>query len=705
MSIEPAATLTHDMTALLTADPGRPPGVGALASLGGWERLAADGGTIADSPVLTQVVGLIVRDAAKSDNQTGAYADALRAVTASVLATESPAIFADSLDRLTSSRATLDIVGAALATSLEGIVDTFQRFESPNARTARRAADALEALTRLNVTGIGSSFGLLAVLERFTAPVPKPLGTAIIRAVGTAVDHWPHAASLTTVVRRVAGIDPPKGEANANADMEAVASDAAWVLAGIELVSALRAPYLSAMAENLEASAEYLKVACDVYEREDASIMLTVVEVLRGLLHESGVPPSVEALAMPQLEPRALDDLAERVRRINVASVGLNHWYGDPKRAALFAWNRLADDLSRLRAEFARSSFYKAEVVVDNLLQIYTGSRSLAIARREEDTDGLLVFVQPVIESGFARTAGLMSNLEDHTAALEQQIAGAADDQQDALAEQLDAARAVLAAAKSHALRGVGQGKGAGGTAPMPLPPPLDQLIPTESAAATELGSMSESALAQLARVVSDATIGKHSLNLVESHIYFAIQAALAMSPDYDGNTAAAVDNVLRLIIRFVTTRSNAQSNLYGYLFNPRASENDLHLDLYNYLVSSELGSITEIEVQHVGGGRIDLRLKFDGFAIHLEIKVDSTKVSMDDKTAYLKQATAYQGTDIRIGFLVALRHKAFDSSGPPPHLSALIGHTEFNIDGDPVARHIVTVQVPGSRTKPSRMT
>ncbi len=57
----------------------------------------------------------------------------------------------------------------------------------------------------------------------------------------------------------------------------------------------------------------------------------------------------------------------------------------------------------------------------------------------------------------------------------------------------------------------------------------------------------------------------------------------------------------------------------------------------------------------------------------------------MEDKTAYLKQAVAYQVADLRIGFLVALRHKVFDSTGPPPHLSSLIGHTTFEIENDSV--------------------
>ncbi|MCO5995743.1 hypothetical protein [Actinoallomurus rhizosphaericola] len=704
MSNEPSTSLTEGMAALLTASPGRPPNDDALSALGGWERLATDGAALADSPVLAQFVGLVVREAAHPGNRAGTYADALRAITAAVTATENPAIFADSLETLLSSPAALEVVGTTLAKSLEGIVEAFQRLEDQNARAARRAADALEALTRLNLTGIGSSFGFLALLERFNTPMPKPLGTAVIRAVGTAVDHWPHAASLAKVVRLVAGLDPPAGEVRSDADPEDVASDAAWALAGIELVGALRASDLSTMAKNLEASAAYLEIARDAYEREDADVLLTVVEVLRGLLQESGVPPSVDALAMPLLEPEALGRLAERVRRINIASIGLNHWYGDPKRAALLAWNQLANDLNRLRVEFARNSFYKAEIVVDGLLQIYMGSRSVAVVRREEDADGLLTLIQPIIESGFARTAGLLSNLEDHTNALERQVAESADDRRSALSEQLEAARTVLAAAKTHALGGAGQGKDDGGMGSTPLPPPLNQLLPAGSAAATALGAMSKQVLIELGQALDDITIGKRSLNLIESSVYSTIRAALASSPDYSGAAAAAVDEVLRLIIRFVTTRTNAQSDLYAYVFDPKANEDSIHLDLYNYLASSDLGSIVEFEVQHVGGGRIDLRLKFDGFAIHIEMKVDSTKVPMDDKTAYLKQAVAYQGTDIRIGFLVALRHKAFDPSGPPPHLSALIGHTEFGIEGDSIPRHIVTVQVPGSRTKPSDM-
>ncbi|GAA2731571.1 hypothetical protein [Actinocorallia aurantiaca] len=700
-----AGELEGDLTALLRARAGEPLVEGAFATLGGWDRLARDAADLADSPVLPPLAYLVAQEAANSGGRTDSYSEAMRRVSTAVTSTMSPAILIDSLEALLTSGPALKEVGTVLAKALENAVQEFLDLPDPDSRAALRTAGALEARTRLALSGIGSPFALLALLERFDTPLPKPLGIAVVRAVGVAVDHWPHAARLATVVRLVAGIDPPAGQPRPDAAPEDIASDAAWVLAGIELVSALRAANLPLMLRNLEASAEYLQVAWDTYEREDASILLTVVEVLCALLDESSLRTNVDALSTSRLEPHALADLAERVRRINVTSMGLNHWYGDPKRATLLAWTQLADDLGRLREEFKRDSFYKAEVVVDDLLQIYMGSRSTAVVSHEEDIDGLLRLVQPVIESGFARTAGLLSNLEDHTHALEQELATAVGDREREVTEKLSVAQAVLQAAKAQALAGAEPGKGGSGTATASLPQPLNQLVSPGSAAAIELAEkMSPEALAELAKAVSDATIGRHSLNLVEAGLYSAIQSCLGASPDYIGEPKNAVNDVLRLIIQFVSSRTNAQSDLYPYLFDPKAVEDDIHKDLLDYLKSGSHGAITEYESQHVGGGRIDLRLKFGVFSICIEMKVDSTKKSLSDKQAYIKQAVTYQTTDIRIGFLVALRHKAFDPTGPPPHLSALVGHTVFDVPGDPVPRHIVTVSVPGSRTKPSDM-
>jgi hypothetical protein len=706
MTSSTSPTLADDLTALLRARPGKPPAADALSHLGGWARVATDVAATANTPALVSLVALAARDAATPSNRTDSFPAAINAIAAAVTATTSPALFADSLNILLDCPAALAETRADLAAELEQIVRDCLKFHNASPPTTQRAADALEALTRLNLIEGEPPYDLLALLNKFSAPVAKPLAIAAIRAVSTAIDHWPHATSLTRVIRLLAGIDKPKITAQPEIDPEDVASDAAWALAGAELIGALRASDLPEMAAKLHASATHLQTARDNYEREDAAVLLTVVELLLSLLQETGVAPAVEALTTPHLQPDALDALAERVRRLNVASIGLNHWYGDPKRAALDAWNLLANDLARLRIEFDRKSFYKAAVVVDHLLQIYMGSRSVKIVRFEDDVDGLMSLVQPIIETGFAKTAGLLSHLDDHTRALQRQVDEATTPEQRlVLHEQLRAARNMLIAAQTHALGGAGQGKGDGGTADQqPLPPPLSQLVPPGSVSAAELSGLSQPALIELARAVDNRTIGSRSLNLVETDVFTAIRTALGSSPDYRGEAAESVDLLLRIVIRFVTTRTNAQSDLYSYLFDKEAKEDAIHKDLYNYLTSSELGSLVEFEVQHIGGGRIDLRLKFGGFGIYIEMKVDSTKVPLGDKTAYLKQAAAYQVTDIRIGFLIALRHKIFDPTGPPPHLSELIGHAKFDIKRDPTPRHIITVQVPGSRTKPSDM-
>ncbi|MFK3980566.1 hypothetical protein ACI2K4_09350 [Micromonospora sp. NPDC050397] len=701
-----SSALADDLRSLLAAARGQPPSAQAVSVLGGWERIAADGAATADDPVLVPLVALIARESANPDNRPDAYAAAIRAVTEAITRSIRPAIFNDSLSILLGCPAAVAEISDSLADELNQIVRDFTKINEPDSRTAQRAADALTGLTRLSLIQLDQPYELLALLGRFNTPLPKPLATAVIRAVGTAVDYWPHATSLTRVVRVVAGLDKPAGPPIPSVDPEDIGSDATWVLAGIELVTALRESDLRLMASHLRASAGYLSTAHDNYEREDAGALLGVVETLIALLrHSSDRPPNVEALTIPALDPESLAALSEQVRRINVASIGLNHWYGDPKRAALAAWSRFADELGRLRDELDRDSFYHAAVLVDHLLQIYMGSRSVQVVRNPDDADGLLTLVQPIIETGFARTAGLLSNLHDHAEALEQQVVRETDENHRlVLAGQLEAAREVLAAAQTHALGGAGQGKDRGGTADAPLPPPLSQLLPSDSDAVRNLRTWNPAALAELAHAVSDRTTSRKSLSLTESDVYDAICSALQSSPDYRGDVRVAVNELLRIIIRFVTTRTNAQSNLRPYLFDPEAKEDKIHLDLNDFLASSELGSYVRFEEPHVGGGRIDLRLTFDGFAINIEMKVDSTKLPMSDRTAYLKQAAAYQVTDVRIGFLIALRHKAFDPTGPPPHLSELVGHTPFDINEDPVPRHIITVQIPGSRTKPSDM-
>jgi hypothetical protein len=154
-------------------------------------------------------------------------------------------------------------------------------------------------------------------------------------------------------------------------------------------------------------------------------------------------------------------------------------------------------------------------------------------------------------------------------------------------------------------------------------------------------------------------------------------------------------------LVRFVSSRQNAQQDRKAYLYDPNADEAALHNDLYDYLWSA-LGSTVDIEVQQIGGGRVDLRAKYAGFSIYLELKVDDTKKSLSEKAAYLNQAATYQATDIRIGFVVALRTRAFPQGGAHPHLTSLFTHAVVDVAGDEQLRHLVLVDIPGNRSSPA---
>ncbi|MGA5538620.1 hypothetical protein [Mycolicibacterium nivoides] len=145
----------------------------------------------------------------------------------------------------------------------------------------------------------------------------------------------------------------------------------------------------------------------------------------------------------------------------------------------------------------------------------------------------------------------------------------------------------------------------------------------------------------------------------------------------------------------------NAQENRRAYLFDPNADEADLHDDLYDYLWSA-FGATVDIEVQQIGGGRADLRIKYAGFSIYLELKVDDTKKPLSAKGAYLNQAATYLATDIRIGFVVALRTRPYSTGAPHPHLTSLFTHQVVDVVGDDVARHLVLADVPGNRSSPA---
>ena len=694
MSDDTSGSLADAVLAMARAAAGKPFPAAAVADLGGWTRVAAEAATLAGNPVLPIVANLVARDASPADAEVAA---ALSAVVDAILITDQPAVLTDSMEPLLANAFAIQLAGDKLAAGLEPKAAAFLSRHDRDPIPDLLSASALEALTRLVAAGHGSHFGLMALLEKFKTPVVAPMARAVIRSVSTAVDIWPAADQLLGVVRIVGGIDPVDG---GNSLLAAeVESDAAWVLAMAALVAALRAPTLTDMNPRLKEAAKYFEAAAAAYGRPDARPMLAIINGLRDLLAGILAGDPLDALSGQPLSGDVLGGIRDQVRQFYVGSSGLDHWFGDSKAAALRGWANLAADLDELRTQLGKDGFYQAEVVINGLLNVYLSSRTFRVASRDADIAGVQDLIQPVIECGFASNSSHLCNLEEYTAGLTG-TATTCDDKD--LRERLDAARTILKAARSVAKGGETSGKVDGGARSAPLPPIIGTLVPPGSRDAELIEQITPATLAAIEKRLDHVATARRHLNLVHTELLDDLRKKLASSPDYKDDVVPVLDEILVLIINFVASRTSGQSNHYKYLFNPTANEDAIHEDLYDYLVGT-LGDRAEYEVSHVGGGRVDIRLTFDGFALHVEMKVDSTRIPMEDRTAYLKQAATYQGNDIRIGFLVALRHKAFDPTGPPPHIKTLISHAEFEIDGDPVRRHMVLVAVPGSRTAPSQ--
>ncbi len=672
---------------------GRPLPTSAVADLGDWSRIATEAASLTGGPALSIVAALVARDAEPGDGEAAA---AVAAVADAVLATRQPTILRDSLDALLNSAAVIQVIGVKLVAGLEPVAASFLDRTEREPVADLASADALEAMTRLVAAGYGSHFSLLALLQKFTVPTTAQMSRAVIRSVSTAVDRWPEADPLVDVVRVLGGVDAVEGgDQELAADVE---SDAAWVLATASLLRSLRAASVNAMAPHLEDAARFFEVAANTHQRPDAAAMLSIVEALRVLVTGVVSNDPMGTMATTPLSAEVLAGMREQALRFSVDSSGLDHWYGDGKRAALTAWAALAADLDLMGTQLGKDGFYQAEVVVRDLLSIYVSSRTFRVGTRWADIVGVQDVIEPVIEVGFATNASHLSNLEEYADDLESRDANEQDEDAEAL---LYAARSIVEIARRVAKGDEAPGKAGSGAPSAPLPPSLRRLVPPGSPDEELIAHISPSILAAIEQRLDHVAAGRSHLNLAQQELFDDLRKALSTSPDYKDDVVPVVDQVLLLIINFVASRTSSSAGHYGYLFDATANEDVIHEDFYNYL-NGHLGARVEYEVSHVGGGRVDIRLKFDSFALHVEMKVDDTKLPMSDRTAYLKQAATYQGNDIRIGFLVALRHKAFDPTGPPPHIRALIGHTAFDIDIDPEPRHIIHVAVPGSRINPS---
>lgn len=687
-----------------------------LDRLGGWTALEALAPTLVDKPLLTAAVSLLARDAgasAASGDDLASMESAAAAIATAVLDSTDSMQFAHNIDVLCADAALLDLIGGQLAARcLTLAVSPRTDGDDPADSAVLRHAVALEAVARLAVKGHASKYKLLGVLEDVVEPQPRRYAQAVVRTVALAFDHWPLDVEVAGVIDILTGetapayaVTPDAAVRSRNAEYRLdIGADAMWAKANVAVARALRSSTAEEVVARLDEALAALEFVTRVADRDDGALLQSALRLLRGMLVSldgSGGPQDASTWDASRTEAEAI---ARRADELTLSSHGLNHWSGDRKAAVLRGWSRFAHDLAYLRDHLDRDSLYEAAVVLDDILAIYSASRAYELTRNDHGVDHVLEVLRPAVAGGFAARGGLLRNLADHTHALRRRV-GRADksgQQADDLRRRLATAEAVLQAARTSLATAAEPPGKQHEQAAVPLPPLLAELMSPYPTVAIAAGSEPAELAALAADLADRQAAADPDPDVMVTGVRKRMLAELAACGDFTGDVPEAAATVLDQLIKFVRQRLNSQESSKPYLFDADANEGDLHLDLYDWLSQGQLGSLTNVEVQEVGAGRVDIQIQFAGFHFYLELKADETAVPVEDKAAYIKQTVSYQATDVRIGFLVVLRKTPPKGKSPSLHLTEYVSHTTVSVNGSDVERHVVMLEVPGNQTKPS---
>jgi len=708
-SLDPNDLKTRLLAALDSLRGTEQPPADLIEDLGGWTSIATLAPTLVDEPLLGPLTALACRHA-DSHGTDGAASEAADALVATITASTDPALFANGLYELCNNAPMLNVTGTKLAEAVWALAGAPEPGPETSAATTSLHADALETYLRLTLAGYGSKNRLFTLFEDIKQPQPRRYAQAVIRSIATAFDLWHLDDNLIETIDVLAGATAPRGGAVITAGEAEwshqltieIAADAAWAAANIELVRALRSPNAQDTLTHLGHARVALTPATEGEPAVDAAVLDSLLRVLSDFL--SGAAASGQGAWA--VDAAAVADLQERVANYQVGAYGLHHWAGDRKGAVLIGWERLALDLSFLRKHLERQSIYNAAVILDDILEIYTASRAVDVVARDSDLDGVRRIVQPAITGGFAARAGLLRNLEDHIVVLQARAADPDVFDHPRAAQMLPVAETLLAAARDELTRGDQPPGKAVGASAATLPPLLAELVGRSGPLPEALASQLDPAiLEELEGTIADRRI----VRSLVPHISITkacqrIRGALASCPDYGGEPKVAVDHIVDLLVRFLYLRLHVEGRYQPYLYKDDADENDLHMDLFNYLGSTDLAGYAQIEVSNVAGGRADIQVSYGSFHLFMELKADSTRVPPAQKSAYIQQTVAYQGADVQISFLVVLRLAPREETGAPPHLSTLVSHTTVTIGEGSDPRHVVMVDVPGNRSRPSAL-
>lgn len=607
---------------------------------------------------------------AATPTHTADYDAAARALADAIMATTSPALFADAAQQFLASSGLLEAAGERLG--VEVLAQATPPSASATGPEALRAADALEVATQLRLGGWAPRWDLFALLAAYDGTGPATYARAAMRVVQACFEQWPEAGDLLPVANRITELGDDEADSVSS-------SDFGVMFARVALLKALRAADQETALRHIDDSLVALAAAVAHDDRPDAHVTANIARLIQGLIHTQTVDTAIAY------------SLADGVRELRHLRYARGHWTGDVSATTWAAWTLLADRLTGAQQRFAEPSWLHAVPVIDDLVDLYRTSGSYTGLRRNDDGRAIEVLVAPVIENGFADEVGLFNVLRQRVAEME-----AASEDGTATSDELadlpvaidirDAAARRLAAGKP-----VRDPKAEAGAEP-----PADPENPDETG---EAGV--EARLWAVARRRHHTKLANASL-LVNQALE-RIWSDLETSADYRKleGLADAVDLITALLMSFLYDRSSIGPSEAPYLFDASASEEDLARDLRTFVHGSGYLHGVDTEVRHVAGGRVDMRFSFPGFNLYVELKQDSTEKPVPDKTSYVNQSATYQTAEPRVGFLLVLKKTPKKTPSVSVNNWAQVVETT---DADGAPRHVLAMTLAGARTIPSDM-
>lgn len=615
-----------------------------LESLGGIEAIVLGGEAIAASPFFELLIPLAA--AAAANDRERLVGVLYRAFSVSL----HYSAFREGLEKVLDSDLLRLVMREALVPILIGRIGDRQAQGQD-----LTAAYALEALFQFALEHAPTRFRLMVVMSEFSTREPPLFAEHAAKLVGRAYQQW-REAELLNVLTTLQNIDTVAPEAAFELGMAALSK-------GLEGGS--QTEILAGLAEARELFS--LSLSSDS-ERQDAAAYLEVI----GILHLISGDADAQAIGA------AIERLAILMEdRQDLLSIGRVPLWLQPRCDREAEWVRLLSTMRRVAADLERPSWLRAASVLEGVLSIYDSERTVAIG------SGVNQLFAPRIEGAFVRHQGLAAHLYDLLAdeAWVSPFRDSAEHLRSCLARLASNPPIELEGAAFPLLSGVLHGN-------------LAEGLPNEVAVVLEQ------------RLAEHAERRYHIANPVVQRIFGKLTEALAVCSDYAGEAKDFFDQLLVQILMFCLDRQDSDKRTSGlrtnYLRQADATEQDLQLDLREFLRGNLLEAEILSEVSGIAAGRTDLYIYFGRYRFIIELKKHEGIANAVAGRQYRGQAAAYQATNIRLGLLGML--ELLNRSGPAPTLEECVWMDTFTPIGSMFPRYIVAFRVPGMLKAPSNL-